>query len=90
MPTAHTQTLQGWLKKRPRPATPRTRGPVVFFSGCAGGFFEVETSKKSIEVLEHLGYEVLVPRQGCCGLAQQSNGLFDGATPDRHGWLESV
>jgi glycerol-3-phosphate dehydrogenase subunit C len=33
-------------------------------------------------VLEHLGYQVLVPKQGCCGLAQQSNGLFDGATKD--------
>ena len=31
-------------------------------------------------MLEHLGYEVLVPKQGCCGLAQQSNGLFDQAT----------
>ena len=80
MPKASTQTLAGWLKKRPRPTRTPTRGALVFFHGCAGGYFEVETSKKSIEVLEHLGYEVLVPKQGCCGLAQQSNGLFDGAT----------
>jgi len=80
MPPARTQTLQGWLKKRAPRTTPATRGTVVFFHGCAGGYFEVETSKRSIQVLEHLGYEVLVPRQGCCGLAQQSNGLFDGAT----------
>ena len=80
MPPAQTQTLQGWLKKRGPRTTPASRGTVVFFHGCAGGYFEVETSKKSIEVLEYLGYEVLVPKQGCCGLAQQSNGLFDGAT----------
>lgn len=80
MPPAQTQTLRGWLNKRPKPAKAPTRGPVVFFHGCAGGYFEVETSKKSIEVLEHLGYEVIVPKQGCCGLAQQSNGLFDQAT----------
>ena len=80
MPTARTQTLHGWLKKRPAPTTAPTRGTVVFFHGCAGGYFEVETSKKSIEVLEHLGYRVIVPKQGCCGLAQQSNGLFDAAT----------
>ena len=80
MPTARTQTLAGWLKKRPKPTKAPTRGPVVFFHGCAGGYFEVETSKKSIEVLEHLGYEVVVPKQGCCGLAQQSNGLFDAAS----------
>ncbi len=80
MPPAQTQTIQGWLKKRGPRKTPATRGPVVFFHGCAGGYFEVETSKKSIEVLEHLGYEVIVPKQGCCGLAQQSNGLFDQAS----------
>lgn len=80
MPTARTQTLHGWLKKRPAPKKAPTRGTVVFFHGCAGGYFEVETSKRSIEVLEHLGYKVLVPKQGCCGLAQQSNGLFDSAT----------
>ena len=80
MPPAQTQTLQGWLKKRKTPVRKATRGTVVFFHGCAGGYFEVETSKKSIEVLEYLGYEVLVPKQGCCGLAQQSNGLFDQAS----------
>jgi glycerol-3-phosphate dehydrogenase subunit C len=80
MPPAQTQTLQGWLKKRKARALAPTRGPVVFFHGCAGGYFEVETSKKSIEVLEYLGYEVIVPKQGCCGLAQQSNGLFDQAS----------
>ena len=80
MPPAQTQTIQGWLKKRKAPTRIPTRGPLVFFHGCAGGYFEVETSKRSIEVLEHLGYEVIVPQQGCCGLAQQSNGLFDQAT----------
>ena len=59
MPPAQTQTLQGWLKKRKTPIRAATRGAVVFFHGCAGGYFEVETSKKSIEVLEHLGYEVV-------------------------------
>jgi len=52
----------------------------VYFHGCAGGFFEVDAASKAIEVLEHLGYEVLVPKQGCCGLAEQSNGLFESAT----------
>lgn len=82
MPEAHFETLAMWMKKRPERATPVTRGPIVFFTGCAGGYFEVETSKKSIELLEYLGYEVLVPKQGCCGLAKQSNGLFERATKD--------
>ena len=80
MPHASTETIRQWLRRRPRPTRTPTRGPVVFFHGCAGGFFEVDASKKAIEVLEHLGFEVLVPQQGCCGLAEQSNGLFEAAT----------
>ena len=80
MPPAQSQSFESWFAKRPKPTKAPTRGTLVFFHGCAGGYFEVETSKKTVEVLEHLGYEVLVPKQGCCGLAQQSNGLFDGAT----------
>jgi len=80
MPPPQGQTFASWWAKRPKPATAPTRGPLVFFHGCAGGYFEVETSKKSVEVLEYLGYEVIVPKQGCCGLAQQSNGLFEQAS----------
>ena len=57
------------------------RGPIVFFHGCAGAYFEVSTSIATVEVLEHLGYRVIVPKQGCCGLASQSNGLFNDASP---------
>nr|NLI50420.1 anaerobic glycerol-3-phosphate dehydrogenase subunit C [Propionibacterium sp.] len=80
MPTAHPEPLRAWLKRRPAPTRTPTRGPVVFFHGCAGGYFEVEAARCAIEVLEHLGFEVLVPEQGCCGLAEQSNGLFEQAT----------
>jgi len=80
MPPPQGQTFASWWAKRPKPAKAATRGTLVFFHGCAGGYFEVETSKKSVEVLEYLGYEVIVPKQGCCGLAQQSNGLFEQAS----------
>ncbi|MDR2930429.1 MAG: anaerobic glycerol-3-phosphate dehydrogenase subunit C [Propionibacteriaceae bacterium] len=78
MPTAHTRTFASWWKKH-TPAQSATAGKVVFFHGCAGQYFEVETSIKAVEVLEHLGYEVVVPPQGCCGLPLQSNGIFDTA-----------
>ena len=79
MPTAQKQTLQGWLRERQGLATKGTRGKVVFFHGCAGGYFETEAVKCAIQVLEHLDFEVVVPKQGCCGLAQQSNGLYEDA-----------
>ena len=79
MPTARPHSFAAWWKRH-KPATKPTRGKVVFFHGCAGQYFEVETSIRTVEVLEHLGYEVVVPKQGCCGLALQSNGLFDAAS----------
>jgi glycerol-3-phosphate dehydrogenase subunit C len=80
MPTAHWRTFTGWWRRHRRPGEwPVTRGPLVYFHGCAGKYFEVETSIKAVEVLEYLGFEVIVPGQGCCGLPMQSNGLFDAA-----------
>ena len=35
--------------------------------------------QKAVELLEHNGFEVEVPKQGCCGLPLQSNGMFDDA-----------
>ena len=79
MPRAYGRTFESWFKKhKPLPGS-GTRGQVIFFHGCAGQYFEVETSIHSVMVLEHLGYEVLVPKHGCCGLALQSNGLYKDA-----------
>ena len=33
----------------------------------------------AVAVLEHNGFQVIVPKQGCCGLPLQSNGLFPAA-----------
>jgi glycerol-3-phosphate dehydrogenase subunit C len=82
MPQSASRTLRSWLRRR----TPRrgARGPIVYFHGCAANFYEVETGRRTVEVLEHLGYEVLTPKQGCCGLPLQSNGLFDDARAHVH------
>ncbi|QWW18850.1 anaerobic glycerol-3-phosphate dehydrogenase subunit C [Schaalia sp. 19OD2882] len=79
MPKAAGRTFEGWFKKHTPLPSSGTKGQVIFFHGCAGQYFEVETSIHSVLVLEHLGYEVLVPKHGCCGLALQSNGLYDDA-----------
>ena len=79
MPRAYGRTFESWFKKHKPLPNSGTRGQVIFFHGCAGQYFEVETSIHSVMVLEHLGYEVLVPKHGCCGLALQSNGLYDDA-----------
>lgn len=77
MPKAVPHTFDHWFKHHTPAPQSGTKGQVIFFHGCAGEYFEVETSIHSVEILEHLGYEVLVPKHGCCGLALQSNGLYD-------------
>lgn len=80
MPKAKFTTFPRWFKRHEKTRTgPFPKGPIVFFHGCAGGYFEVATSIATVEILEYLGYEVIVPKQGCCGLAQQSNGLLQQA-----------
>lgn len=78
-PKAQFHSFMHWWKHH-TPQTTGARGTLVFFHGCAGGYFEVSTSIATVRVLEHLGYRILVPKQGCCGLASQSNGLFDTAS----------
>lgn len=78
LPHAQRRTLRAWLRRRATPP-PGSRGTVVYFHGCAANFYEVETGRMTVEVLEHLGFRVLTPKQGCCGLPLQSNGLFDDA-----------
>ena len=43
MPRAYGRTFESWFKKHtPLPGS-GTRGQVIFFHGCAGQYFEVET-----------------------------------------------
>ena len=79
MSVADGYTFEGWFKKHTPQPQGGTQGQVIFFHGCAGEYFEVATSIQSVQVLEHLGFEVLVPHHGCCGLALQSNGLYADA-----------
>jgi glycerol-3-phosphate dehydrogenase subunit C len=76
MPVFAGRTLRGWLRRRSAPGGART---IVYFHGCAANYYEVETGRMAVEVLEHNDFRVIAPPQGCCGLPLQSNGLFDDA-----------
>jgi glycerol-3-phosphate dehydrogenase subunit C len=76
MPTFAGRTFQGWARKHPTPAGATRR--VAYFHGCGTDYYEVRLGEIMVELLEHNGYAVEVPRgQGCCGLPAQSNGIFD-------------
>ena len=49
---------------------------VIYFHGCSADYFEPRVGRMTVAILEHQGFEVLIPRQGCCGLPLQSNGIF--------------
>jgi glycerol-3-phosphate dehydrogenase subunit C len=59
--------------------SPVRRRRVVYFHGCGTEYYEPWEGERVVAVLEHNGVEVVVPKQGCCGLPLQSSGLFDDA-----------
>lgn len=74
LPSFALRTLASRARRRPRSAG-ATRS-IVYFHGCAANYHEPDVGLMAIEVLEHNGFEVIVPPQGCCGLPLQSNGSF--------------
>lgn len=76
MPRLAGRTFQRWARAHRPPVAEKA---VVYFHGCSTNYFEPGLGEMTVAVLEHNGYRVIVPRQGCCGLPLQSNGLFDDA-----------
>ncbi len=76
VPQFSRRTFRSWARRHDSPMGGRR---VVFFHGCGAEHYEPGVAKKVVAVLEHNGFHVDVPRQGCCGLPLQSNGLFEAA-----------
>jgi glycerol-3-phosphate dehydrogenase subunit C len=80
MPRWAGRTFARRARARRRPPQPAAAsGSVVFFHGCGANYYEPAVATMAVAVLEHNGLEVIVPRQGCCGLPLQSNGIFPDA-----------
>jgi glycerol-3-phosphate dehydrogenase subunit C len=76
MPTFSGRTFQAWARKHRPPAAKKR---IVYFHGCGANYYETRLAEMTVAVLSHNGYAVDIPKQGCCGLPLQSNGLFDDA-----------
>ncbi|MGQ0520566.1 MAG: anaerobic glycerol-3-phosphate dehydrogenase subunit C [Actinomycetota bacterium] len=80
LPTLAPRSFRSWSEGRAdRLARSRSGRTVVYFSGCSTTWFEPDLGRRTVAVLARNGIGVRVPRQQCCGLPLQSNGLFDGA-----------
>jgi glycerol-3-phosphate dehydrogenase subunit C len=77
VPAFAGRTLRAWGKKHV--AAVPTTDRVVFFYGCGADYYEPHVGEMAVAVLEHNGFAVDMPKQGCCGLPLQSSGLFDDA-----------
>nr|WP_320017051.1 heterodisulfide reductase-related iron-sulfur binding cluster [uncultured Desulfobacter sp.] len=58
------KTESGFIKKKPKQRVHK----VVYFTGCSAGYFFPEVGKATINLLEKLGADVLVPEQHCCSM----------------------
>jgi glycerol-3-phosphate dehydrogenase subunit C len=71
------RTFRRWARRHAAPAEAARR--VAFFHGCGANYYEPRVGEMTVALLEHNGLAVEVPKQDCCGLPLQSNGLFDDA-----------
>lgn len=71
-------TFQDWFR---RTASRRLKSDnkVVYFHACSTNYYEPWVGQAAVAVMEHLGFEVIVPPQNCCGLPMLNNGEFPAA-----------
>jgi Fe-S oxidoreductase len=54
----------------------KVRKQVVYFPGCFVTYNDAMTGEAVVKVLEHNGYDVIIPSFHCCGVPLQANGHF--------------
>jgi glycerol-3-phosphate dehydrogenase subunit C len=91
-PSFSFETLRGWHKGVHARSGRQVKSDrqVVYFHGCSSNYYEPHVGKAAIAVLEHHGYEVLMPGQVCCGLPLLSNAEFEAARVNAHKNIRSL
>lgn len=92
LPAFSFETFRGWFNGVHRKSDKKVSADkrVVYFHGCSTNYYEPRVGKAAVAVLEHNGYEVVVPKQNCCGLPMLSNAEFDAARSYAHYNIESL
>jgi Fe-S oxidoreductase len=78
IPPYAPQTFKDWFRHRaPRHAD---KPPVILWADTFNNHFTPKVARAAVEVLEHAGYQVKVPRQSlCCGRPLYDYGMLDTA-----------
>lgn len=77
MPKLSSTTLKSWMKSRKQVKTGKRQ--VYLFADEFTNYHDVTIGQKAVELLEHLGYEVLLPKHVESGRAFMSKGLLKEA-----------
>jgi glycerol-3-phosphate dehydrogenase subunit C len=89
LPKSARSTFRSWMRRR-IPAAAAARKQVVYFHGCSTNYYEPHVGQAFVRILEHHGYEVIIPPQQCCGLPLLSNGDFPAARNAHEGNVASL
>ena len=80
LPPFASQTFSQWFRARGGSVVEGTsRGRVVLFSDTFTEYNYPDLGRAAVKVLEHMGYEVVVPKPVCCGRPILSKGMLDAA-----------
>ena len=72
--------LQAYYPPTDNTVADKPRARVAMFPGCVGSVMYQDVNRKTIEVLQHLGCEIIVPRKAtCCGAIHHHAGEDKGA-----------
>ncbi len=78
LPKLAQQTWRNWANRREARSS-NGRGQVAIFADTFHDHFHVSAGKALINVLEALGYEVILPEHPCCGRTLISKGFLEAA-----------
>lgn len=78
IPPFAPETFKSWFARRP--ARNAGKRPVILWADTFNNHFTPPVAMAAVEVLEHAGFQVLVPRQSlCCGRPLYDYGMLDTA-----------
>ena len=78
IPQFAPETFKAWFGRRPQQGAGRPQ--VLLFADTFNNYFLPQTARAAVEVLEHAGYQVLVPMENvCCGRPLYDHGFLGEA-----------
>ncbi|HUF10454.1 MAG TPA: FAD-linked oxidase C-terminal domain-containing protein [Rhodothermales bacterium] len=87
LPALAAQSLLKWNETR---EAGNGAKEVVLFADTFNCYYEPEVGRAAVELLERLGYNVIIPHHGCCGRTYMSKGFVDDARRNARRVVDSL